>query len=68
MKFSKHNSLYVSEFSQFLNEMKKKDPGIEQRQREGRAIFWDKAPLDLDATRRARESRIKQQPYVYQAR
>lgn len=68
MKFSKHNAFYESEFTQFLNGMKQQDPGIDQRQREGRAIFWDKAPLDLDATRRTRESRIKQQPYVYQTK
>ncbi|GAB3543961.1 DUF3460 family protein [Noviherbaspirillum agri] len=68
MKFSKQQSLYQSEFTKFLNEMKSKDPGIEQRQREGRALLWDKAPIDLDATKRARESRVKQQPYVYQSK
>lgn len=68
MKFSKHNVLYVSEFTEFLDGLKQKDPGIEQRQREGRAIFWDKTPLDLDAMHRARESRVKQQPYVYQTK
>lgn len=68
MKFSKQVSLYQSDFTKFLNEMKQKDPGIEQRQREGRALLWDKAPIDLDATKRARESRVKQQAYVYQTK
>lgn len=68
MKFSKQQSRYQSDFTKFLDEMKAKDPGIEERQREGRALLWDKAPLDLDATKRARESRVKQQPYVYQSK
>lgn len=66
MKFSKQFSLYESEFTQFLNELKQKDPGIDERQREGRSLLWDKTPIDLDATKRTRESRVKQQPYVYQ--
>ncbi|HJV76682.1 MAG TPA: DUF3460 family protein [Noviherbaspirillum sp.] len=68
MKFSKQDSRYQSDFTKFLNEMKQKDPGIEQRQREGRALLWDKAPIDLDATKRAKESRVKQQAYVYQSK
>lgn len=68
MKFSKQDSRYQSEFTKFLTEMKQKDPGIEQRQREGRALLWDKAPIDLDATKRAKESRVKQQAYVYQSK
>lgn len=68
MKFSKQFSLYQSEITRFFNDMKQKDPGIEQRQREGRALLWDKEPIDLDATKRARESRVKQQPYVYQTK
>jgi hypothetical protein len=62
MKFSQ----YESDFTKFLKELKQKDPELEQKQRAGRAIFWDKAPIDLDARKRADESRVKQQPYVYQ--
>lgn len=62
MKFSQ----YESDFTKFLKELKQKDPELEQKQRAGRAIFWDKTPIDLDARKRAEESRIKQQPYVYQ--
>jgi len=68
MKFSKQDTRYVSEFTKFLNEMKSQDPGIEQRQREGRSLLWDKAPIDMDATKRARESRVKQHSYVYQSK
>lgn len=62
MKFTN----YESDFTKFLKELKQKDPELEQKQRAGRAIFWDKAPIDLDARKRAEESRLKQQPYVYQ--
>lgn len=68
MTFSKHNNLYKSEITNFLDDLKKKDPTLEDKQRAGRAIFWDKAPIDLDARRRSDESRIKQQPYVYQSK
>ncbi|WP_151634329.1 DUF3460 family protein [Noviherbaspirillum aerium] len=64
MKFSQ----YESEFTKFLKELKQKDPELEQKQRAGRAIFWDESPIDLDARKRAEESRVKQQPYVYQSK
>jgi Protein of unknown function (DUF3460) len=66
MNFSKHNQAYQSDFTKFLNELKQKDPDLEQKQRAGRAIFWDKSPIDLDARKRADESRVTQQAYVYQ--
>lgn len=68
MKFSKQDTRYESEFTRFLKDLKQKDPTLEQKQRDGRSIWWDKAPVDLDARRRAEESRVKQQPYVYQTK
>lgn len=68
MKFSKQDTRYESEFTRFLKDLKQKDPTLEQKQREGRSIWWDKAPIDLDARRRTEESRVKQQPYVYQTK
>ena len=68
MAFSKHNTQYESEVTRFLNELKQKNPKLEEQQRAGRALLWDKAPLDLDARRRAEESRVKQQAYVYQSK
>lgn len=68
MKFSKQDTNYVSDFTKFLTELKAKDPKIEERQRAGRAIHWDKAPLDLDERKRTQESRVKQQAYVYQTK
>ena len=68
MKFSKHNSHYESDITRFLKELKQKDPALEEKQRTGRAIFWDKAPINLDERKRTEESRVKQQPYVYQTK
>lgn len=68
MNLSKHNQYYESDFTRFLKELKEKDPALEQKQRAGRAIWWDKAPIDLDARKREQESRVKQQPYVYQSK
>ena len=57
---------YESEASQFINELKKNNPKLEESQRNGRALLWDKSPIDLDWKRRNDESRLKQQAYVYQ--
>ena len=59
-------NLYESEASQFINDLKKKNPALEASQRAGRALLWDKEAIDLDQSRRADESRVKQQAYVYQ--
>ncbi len=66
MKLTKQYQLYESEITQFIKDLKKKNPELEQQQRDGRALLWDKAPLDLDTQDRAAESRINQQAYVYQ--
>ncbi|WMW79062.1 DUF3460 family protein [Undibacterium cyanobacteriorum] len=68
MKFSKQFSLYQSEATQFLNGLKQANPNLEQSQRDGRALLWDKAPIDLDNQRRVNEARVKQQAYVYQTK
>ena len=68
MKFSKQQSGYVSEISQFIAELKQKNPALEDKQRAGRALLWDREPIDLDATRRAQDSHVKQKPYVYQSK
>jgi hypothetical protein len=68
MSFSKHNEFYESEITKFIKDLKQKNPALEQKQREGRALLWDKEPIDLDTQRRTAESRIKQQAYVYQSK
>ena len=66
MKFSKQFSLYQSEATQFLNGLKVANPQLDQSQRDGRALLWDKAPIDLDTQQRSLESKVAQQAYVYQ--
>jgi hypothetical protein len=67
MAFGKKFSNYESDFEKFLNEMKEKNPQIEENQRIARSIWWDKDPIDLDERDRADKSRVKQRPYVYQS-
>lgn len=57
--------MYESEITAFLNRLKAEQPKIERQQQLGRALLWDKKPLDL--TQRASEThaRVRQTPYVY---
>jgi hypothetical protein len=66
MKFSKQHSMYESDHTLFIKSLKEKNPAIEEGQRLGRALLWDKAPLSLDEQERQLESAVKQQAYVYQ--
>ncbi len=56
---------YTSDTTQFLAQLKNAQPGLEQAQREGRALLWDqridrRLQADVDA------ATVSQQPYVYQ--
>lgn len=66
MKFTKQFQKYESEITQFINAMKVSNPGLEESQRAGRALLWDRKPIDLDEQARDRESGVEQQAYVYQ--
>jgi hypothetical protein len=66
MPFSKQFQYYESDFTKFLKDMKEKNPKIEEGQRVGRSIWWDKDPIDLDVRERQDASRVRQQAYVYQ--
>lgn len=66
MKLSKQQTTYVSEFGQFLQQLKQDNPHIEEGQRAGRAIHWDRKPISLEEQERERDARVRQQPYVYQ--
>jgi len=57
---------YKSDVTQFLDSLKQRDPQMEERQRQGRALLWDRQPQDRDTQRATREARVAQQPYVYQ--
>jgi hypothetical protein len=58
---------YESDTTQFIRQLLEKNPHIVEEQKKGRALWWDH-PQEQDALRRARESRVKQQPYVYQTK
>lgn len=68
MIFKKQHSLYESEHTKFIKELKAKTPGMEERQVEGRALLWDKAPLSLDEQERIKQSRLSQNAYPYQTK
>ena len=57
---------YKSDVTQFIDSLKQRDPQLEARQRQGRFLLWDKAPVDLDTQKAQREARVAQQAYVYQ--
>ena len=56
---------YVSEFTEFLRDMKARDPKVEEGQKKGRSLLWDKV-IDREAQHRFEEVAVPQQPYVYQ--
>jgi predicted phage tail protein len=66
MKFSKQFQLYESDHTKFIKALKQQNPELEQQQRDGRALLWDKAPIDLDTQKRNIDASVKQQAYVYQ--
>jgi hypothetical protein len=55
---------YKSDVTQFIEELKTKKPTLEDEQRAGRALLWDRA-LDREALEEWREAKVPQQPYVY---
>lgn len=63
--FRKRKAGYESELTQLVRELVREKPQIAEEQRKGRSLWWDRH-LDLDLLRRWRESRVKQQGYVYQ--
>ena len=58
---------YQSDATQFIESLKQKDPQLEQRQRDGRALLWDRKQ-DREAQADYQAARVPQQPYVYQTK
>ncbi|MEI8170440.1 MAG: DUF3460 family protein [Rhodoferax sp.] len=56
---------YLSEATQFIDQLKDKDPSIHAKQREGRDLLWDKNVSRSDWSA-FREAEVAQKPYVYQ--
>jgi len=57
--------MYQSDITQFLNQLKQQKPSLEEEQRRGRALLWDKQPVDLEERERQQASRVRQTAYVY---
>ncbi len=58
---------YTSDVTQFIEELKASKPSLENEQRAGRALLWDKAQ-DRHAAAEWKAARVPQQPYVYQTK
>ena len=59
-------SHYTSETTQFIEQLKQAKPDLDQRQRQGRALLWDKR-IDRDQQAEMRAGRIPPTGYVYYA-
>lgn len=59
---------YQSEATHFLQSLKAQRPGLEARQREGRAIWWDKTAIEPDEAKRQLDSKVLQKSYPYQTK
>ncbi|MGY6119633.1 DUF3460 family protein [Paraburkholderia strydomiana] len=58
--------LYVSPFEQFLNQYKSTHPEVDRRQMQGRALLWDKLPMESQTTDEPYgKGRLTQSGYVY---
>ena len=60
-----YRPMYQSDVTQFIAQLKAKDPQLEAKQRQGRELLWDKT-IDRSAWSAYREAEVEQQPYVYQ--
>jgi hypothetical protein len=56
---------YTSDVTQFIAELKTQRPTLEQEQRQGRGLLWDR-DIDRQAQAAWRDASVPQQPYVYQ--
>lgn len=66
MNINNQHSNYESEFTVFLKQLKQQTPDLEEKQRQGRALLWDKSATSLDEQARRDDATVKQQAYVYQ--
>lgn len=58
---------YRSDVTNFIHELKTNKPTLEEEQRAGRGLLWDR-PLDAEALEEWRAARVRQQAYVYQTK
>ena len=58
---------YTSDTTSFIESLKARKPSLEDEQRLGRSLLWDRR-IDLVAQGDDTDSRVPQQPYVYQTK
>ena len=58
---------YTSDVTDFIQNLKAMKPTLEQEQRAGRALLWDKAQ-DRSASAEWQDAKVQQQAYVYQTK
>jgi hypothetical protein len=58
---------YTSDATNFLNQLKADKPELEQEQRRGRALLWDKQ-IDREFKTQADTAVVPQKSYVYQTK
>lgn len=56
---------YTSDATQFIDQLKAAKPALEQEQRLGRSLLWDKQ-IDRDFQKQAEAAEVPQGAYVYQ--
>lgn len=57
---------YESDTTQFLRSLLKQHPDLEDKQRKGRAQWWDR-PQKFEQIQRYQSVRVYQRPYVFQS-
>jgi hypothetical protein len=58
---------YKSDVTSFIEQLKTAKPTLEEEQRAGRSLLWDKR-IDRDAEAEYQDARVRQKPYVYQTK
>jgi hypothetical protein len=56
---------YQSDATQFINELKAKNPALAEQQVQGRALLWNR-PQDREAVSGYQAANVSQNAYVYQ--
>lgn len=58
---------YESDVTRMMRELLQQNPHIVEEQKKGRALWWDKAQ-EPETQQRNQDSKVQQQPYVYQTK
>lgn len=58
---------YTSDTTEFIMELRRKEPMTKYRQIDGRALLWDQ-DINLEIKADVEADTLRQQPYVYQTK